>query len=138
MTSQSDFYIPPEDEFTQLEQIPKASADGSLNLDCPPKRFTNDITEVVKWSKAGLTVTRLDLATSPDVDVWTVIDCVGVVVDSSGKFKRDVVIELPFRTLPKKGYRIVIVDHAKKDHVFAKGLGIFDAINLKLPARYLD
>ena len=38
-------------------------------------------------------------------------------------------VELPFLHLPRRGFRRHIVMHAKKDGVFAKGLGILDNIS---------
>lgn len=36
----------------------------------------------------------------------------------------------PFGQLPRRGFRKAIVNAAKRDGVFAKGLGIFDAISI--------
>jgi len=38
----------------------------------------------------------------------------------------------PFGQLPKRGYKKAIIAQAKRDKVFAKGLGVFDAISLEI------
>lgn len=38
----------------------------------------------------------------------------------------------PFGQLPKRGYKKAIIAQAKRDKVFAKGLGVFDAISVEI------
>lgn len=69
-------------------------------------------------------MTRLRLLSDPGHPVWDVSYCHGV--NSDGKACE---VELPFDQLPKKGMRRAIVWYAKKDGIFAKGLGILDNIS---------
>jgi hypothetical protein len=41
-----------------------------------------------------------------------------------------VLVSLPFTKLPHRGLRDAIVKHAKDSGVYAKGLGIFDALEI--------
>lgn len=76
--------------------------------------------ESVEWTEPGLRVTRLRMVTDPGFPMWDVSYCHGR-LDG-----RDVDVILPFSQLPKRGWRRAIVDAAKTDGVFAKGLGILD------------
>jgi hypothetical protein len=38
-------------------------------------------------------------------------------------------VELPFSQLPKRNFKHAIVLHAQRDGVYAKGLGVFEAIS---------
>jgi hypothetical protein len=39
-----------------------------------------------------------------------------------------VMVSVPFKRLPRYGLRRMIIKYAQEDGVYAKGLGIFDAI----------
>lgn len=80
--------------------------------------------QAVDWSTKGLRVTRLRLLSDPGYPYWDVSYCHG---ELNGKH---VDVLLPFSHLPKRGMSKEIVEHAKRDGVFAKGLGILGAISM--------
>lgn len=69
-------------------------------------------------------ITRLRLLSDPGHPFWGVSYVHGEDVDGNPRRVR-----VPFDRLPKRGMRRAIVEEAKRDGVFAKGLGIFDAIS---------
>jgi len=74
------------------------------------------------WTDARLAkVTRLRLLTDPGHPVWDVSYCQGVTTDG-----HTCDVALPFSTLPKKGRNRAIVQHAIRDGVHAKRLGLLD------------
>lgn len=77
----------------------------------------------VDWTTPGLKVTRLRLLSDPGHPVWDVSYCHG---ELDGQ---PVDVQLPFSDLPKRGVAAAIIKHAKRDKVFAKGLGILDNIS---------
>ena len=81
------------------------------------------MTGTVYWSYIHLAkITLLDLQLIDDA--WQVTQCEGIL-----KNGERVYVRLPFAKLPRYGLRRAIVKYAKQDNVYAKGLGIFDAIN---------
>ena len=79
--------------------------------------------EMVRWTDPRLDkITLLDLQLI--LDAWQVTQCVGRL-----KTGERVMVSVPFISLPRYGLRRAIIKYAKKDKVYAKGLGIFDAIN---------
>ena len=79
----------------------------------------------VHWDSPSLArVERLRLLSDPGFPAWDVSYCYG----RTHKGEK-VIVCLPFSQLPKRGMRRAIVAHAKRDGVYAKGLGIFDAIS---------
>lgn len=85
-------------------------------------QFSRD--ETVPWTEKGLKVTRLRLLSDPGFPAWDVSYCHGELEDGT-----KVHVELPFSQLPKKRITSAIIAHAKRDGVYAKGLGILDAIS---------
>lgn len=79
--------------------------------------------ETVDWSTPGLRVTRFRLLSDPGLPWWDVSYCHGRL---NGK---DVDVELPFSQLPKRGWRAEVVRLAKKEGIYAKGLGILDNVS---------
>lgn len=77
----------------------------------------------VDWTTPGLKVTRLRLLSDPGHPEWDVSYCHGMLAGEH------VDVQLPFSNLPKRGYLAEIIKHAKRDRVFAKGLGILDNIS---------
>lgn len=74
-------------------------------------------------------ITRLRLLSDPGFPWWDVSYCHGELKDGT-----PCTVTLPFDQLPKTkhgqgGIQRAIIEHAKKDGVYAKGLGIFDAIS---------
>jgi hypothetical protein len=78
---------------------------------------------LVDWTTKGLKVTRLRLISDPGYPVWDVSYCHGTL---NGQ---DVDVQLPFSQIPKRKVNAFIIEWAKKDGVFAKGLGILDNIS---------
>jgi len=94
--------------------------------------FTNDFSEylnslegTVDWTDKRLAkITRLRLLSDPGYPAWDVSYCYGQLKNGA-----NVKVDLPFRQLPKRGVIGTILKYAKKDGVYAKGLGIFDNIS---------
>jgi len=79
--------------------------------------------EHVKWTDKRLDkITFIDLQLI--LDAWQVTQCEGKLKDGT-----PVTVSVPFTRLPRYGFRRMIIKYAKEDGVYAKGLGIFDAIN---------
>ena len=82
--------------------------------------------DTVSWADGRLAkITRLRLLTDPDFPAFDVSYCHGVLKDGT-----PVVVDVPFSQLPRRGARKAIVAHAKRDGVYAKRLGIFEAISI--------
>jgi hypothetical protein len=79
----------------------------------------------VDWSEPHLRVTRLRLLSDPGLPFWDVSYCHGTLCHT-GEY---VHVELPFSQLPKRGFRGVIVQHAKRDGLYAHGLGVLSNIS---------
>lgn len=79
--------------------------------------------KVVGWTMPGLRITRLRLLSDPGYPNWDVSYCHG---ELDGE---PVDVQLPFTNLPKRNTMRAIVEHAKRDGVFAKGIGILDNIS---------
>ena len=84
----------------------------------------------VDWTDKRLKrITRLRLLSDPGFPWWDVSYCHGELKDGT-----PCTVSLPFDQLPKSragmgGIQKAIVSYAKKDGVYAKGLGVFDAIS---------
>lgn len=79
----------------------------------------------VDWADPRLhKITRLRLLTDAGFPSWDVSYCHGVLKDGTA-----VTVDLPFDQLPRRGMAAAIVKYAQADKVYAKGLGIFDAIS---------
>lgn len=78
------------------------------------------------WTDKRLArITRLRLISDPwPYPTWDFSYCFGEDVDGN-----PCRVILPFNTLPKRGMRQAILEYAKEDGVYAKGLGIFDNIS---------
>ena len=94
--------------------------------------FTNDFSGFldslegsVDWDDKDLAkITRLRLLSDPGHPVWDVSYCFGQLRDGT-----NVRVGLPFSNLPKRSVIGTILKYAKRDKVYAKGLGIFDSIS---------
>lgn len=84
---------------------------------------TAQIARRVDWTTPGLRITRLRLISDRGWPTWDVSYCHG---DLNGE---PVDVALPFDVLPKGRVSAVIIEHAKASGVYAKGLGILDAIS---------
>ena len=88
--------------------------------------WRNSVEETVYWTdKRLMQVTRLRLLSDPGFPMWDVSYCYGVLFDGT-----NVRVELPFHQLSKRRLKCEIIQHAKKDGVYAKGLGILDDVNM--------
>ena len=76
------------------------------------------------WTEPGLKITRLRLVSDPGFPVWDVSYCHGKLAD--GTLVR---VGLPFSQVPKRNRAEFILEWAKREGVYAKGLGIFDNIS---------
>ena len=93
-----------------------------------PKAYHNemgDLKRSVDWTEPGLYVHRLRLLTDRGYPMWDVSYCHGTMPD--GTYVR---VRLPFHQLPRRGMKRALVEHAKRDGVYARGLGILDNISL--------
>ena len=87
--------------------------------------YLNSLKGTVDWTDKRLAkITRLRLLSDPGYPAWDVSYCYGQLRDGS-----NVHVDLPFRQLPKRGVVAAILKYAKRDKVYAKGLGIFDNIS---------
>lgn len=94
-----------------------------------PKAYHTEVTGklvgTVDWTDPELKrIVRLRLLSDPGFPVWDVSYCHGQM--KNGSYVR---VQLPFDQLPKRGMRRAIVEHAKRDGVYAAGLGVLDAIS---------
>lgn len=89
------------------------------------ERHAQGTIRTVDWTTKGLRITRLRLLSDPGFPAWDVSYCHGIL---NGEH---VDVQLPFDQLRKYGTTISkqLVAYAKKDGVYAKGLGILDAIS---------
>lgn len=79
----------------------------------------------VSWTDPRLKrITRLRLLSDPGLGWWDVSYCHGELTDGT---PADVL--LPFSQLPKRNFKASILSAARRDKVFAKGLGLFEAIS---------
>lgn len=94
-------------------------------LENGPAYHREDRPVTVVWNDPRLEkITRLRLLSDPGLPWWDVSYIHGVLKD--GTLCR---VQNPFPNLPKRGLKKAIIEQAKKDGVFAKGLGVFDAIS---------
>ena len=76
----------------------------------------------VDWNDQDLkAITRLRLLSDPGLPFWDISYCYGILKD--GKLCK---VDFPFSQLPKKNMFGEILYWAKREKVFAKGLGLFD------------
>lgn len=83
------------------------------------------IVATLDWTSPDLArITRLRLLSDPGFPMWDVSYCHGV-----NRAGERVEVLLPFSQLPRRTMRASIVEWARREKVFAKGLGIFEAIS---------
>jgi hypothetical protein len=81
----------------------------------------------VHWTDPRLAkITRFRLLSDPGFPYWDVSYIHGVLKDGRNC---DVYCDFPYGQLPKRGMKRFIIEAAKRDGVYAKGLGIFDALS---------
>jgi len=96
-------------------------------LENPSNYHKADRSLTVDWANPDLAeITRLRLLSDPGFPAWDVSYCHGILHDGTL-----VSVEVPFSQLPKGPGAInrAIIAHAKRDKVYAKGLGIFSCIS---------
>jgi hypothetical protein len=100
-------------------QCDYTTPDGKAYLDAV---FSQD---ALHWDDSRLArITRLRLLSDPGFPVWDVSYCYGETKDG-----HPCRVILPFDQLPKRNRARAIIEHAQRDGVYAKGLGIFDSIS---------
>lgn len=77
----------------------------------------------VYWDVRGLKVTRLRLLSDSGFPYWDVSYCIGILNGEA------VFVDLPFNQIPKAQLKSYIIARAKKDNIYAKGLGILSNIS---------
>lgn len=92
-------------------------------IDGPAYHAERAAAATVEWTEPGLIITRLRLLSDPGFPLFDVSYCHGVLDGEP------VDVLLPFSQLPKKGISRAIIEYAKKDRVYAKGIGILDCIS---------
>ena len=92
----------------------------------PSSYHKEEITESVEWTAPRLDrIVRLRLLSDPGFPLWDVSYCHGILKDGS-----KVSVQLPFAQLQKRGsVSKQIIAYAKKDGVYAKGLGVLSAVS---------
>ena len=98
---------------------------GFIEPDAWQKHLATFAKTSVNWSDPRLArITCLRLVSEPRCPVWDVSYCHGQLHDGT-----NVVVQLPFGQLPKRGMRRAIVRWAIQDKVYAAGLGVFDNLS---------
>ena len=98
----------------------------SINWGSPAgQAYLERMKKTLHWSSPELKqIDRLRLISDPGFPLWDVSYCHGIMQDGE---PCDVI--LPFDQLPKKGTKGAIIKWAKRDNVYAKGLGVLDNIS---------
>ncbi len=90
------------------------------------KLFAANYAGTVGWDDPSLSrIIRLRLLGDLDYPGWDVSYCHGVL---QGEELKTVDVELHFVQLPQN-WKTAIVEHAKRSGVYAKGLGVFQAVS---------
>lgn len=86
------------------------------------QRLLDELSGTVDWTDKSLAkIVRLRLLTDPGFPMYDISYCYGRTQD--GALVR---VRLPFHQLTKRKWKSEIIEWAKRDRVFAKGLGLFD------------
>lgn len=72
-------------------------------------------------------ITRLRLVTDPGFPMYDVSYCYGRMKDGE-----DVRVELPVHQFPKRNLTGALIEMCRKQHVYAKGLGLLDRENVSI------
>ena len=100
-----------------------AQETNSLNVNGHEYHAQYRDARLVDWATPGLRITRLRLLSDPGYPAWDVSYC-------HGRIGNELVrVQLPFSDVPKRNVSRFIVQHAIRDGVYAKRLGILDAIS---------
>lgn len=96
---------------------------GLTNPTAYHAEVTDHITRTVCWTTPGLRISRLRLLGERYSNQLDVSYCHGFLGNEP------VNVELPFHALTRRTYKTQIVEHAKRDGINAKRLGVFDALS---------
>lgn len=100
---------------------------GLINGQSYHERHYENHAGYVHWDDPRLAkITRFRLLSDPGFPFWDVSYIHGVLKDGR---TCDVPAPFEFGQLPKRGTKRAIIEAAKRDGVFAKGLGVFDALS---------
>lgn len=77
----------------------------------------------VEWNAKGLKITRMRMISDSGFPFWDISYCHGIL---NGK---KVEVILPFSQLSKFGWKGEIINYAKRQGIYAKGLGILDNVS---------
>lgn len=88
------------------------------------ENYKRATTRQVDWSTRGLKITRLRLLTDPGFPMYDVSYCHGMIGEEY------VIVQLPFSQLTKRKWKSEIIEWAKREGVYAKGLGIFENVSV--------
>lgn len=109
-----------------METIPVRNVYGAIETNGLPAGGMQELLDSVRgevyWSDPQLDrVFRLRLLTDPGFPFYDVSYCYGTLKNGD-----NVRVSLPFHQLGKRSWKTDIIEHAKRDGVFAKGLRILD------------
>lgn len=83
-------------------------------------------TVTVEWNNPALArIVRLRFLTDPGFPFMDVSYCWGDLHDGTPAR-----VDLPFGQLPKRNFKGALLDYARRDNVYLKGLGVFDAVSI--------
>jgi len=101
-----------------------SETNGLINPTAYHANVTERITRTVCWTTPGLRIARLRLLGERFANQLDVSYCHGFIGDEP------VNVDLPFHALPRHAYKTQIVEHAKRDRINAKRIGVFDALSV--------
>lgn len=88
----------------------------------------NSSIPTIYWKDKTLAkITNLSLVSNSKLQNWELKSCVGIT-----KLGEEVNVSLPFDQLDKRNIKKQIVEFARDENVFAKGLDIFQSIYTRL------
>ena len=100
---------------------------GELNGLPHGSQYHNEFADsrTVDWTEPHLRITRLRLLSDPGLGWWDVSYCHGTLCHTGERVR----VSLPFSQLPKRGFKRAIVEYAKRDKLYAHGLGVLSNIS---------
>lgn len=109
-----------------IETIPVRNLYGAIETNGLPaggqQALLATLTGTVDWTDRNLKkIFRLRFLTDPGFPCYDVSYCYGTLKNGD-----NVRVRLPFYQLNKRTWKSEIIEHGKREGVFAKGLGIFD------------
>ena len=101
-------------------QINQYGVSETSPIDGGTKSLIDRAEKRVLWDEPGLKIIRLRLLTERGYPMFDVSYALGMLKGEP------VWVDLPFYNLPRRGWKRAIIDEAKAEGVYAKGLGILD------------